>query len=244
MKTFSLVIGTLVALSHLTPPSAFAEPTADAIVAKYDDIMGPRSFETEMSMVIHREDGSTRQYALKTLKSGDDKFRVWFLSPASIAGQEMLRVGDNAWVYLPSLKRASRIANRDSFQGGDFSNADVMKVNYRADYDALIIEKDLKTIKLELRSKSDGTAYAKILLAVDAQSFQPQEAQYFGTSGKMLRSATFEEVKEFQNGYHRPSRITMKNEVSPGRKSVVEFRSVRVGIEPPANRFTLGDLGR
>ena len=73
------------------------------------------------------------------LKRDADKFRVWFSEPASVKGQEILRLGDNSWVYLPNLKRATRIANRDSFQGGDFNNADVLRVNYTVDYDAVIV---------------------------------------------------------------------------------------------------------
>ncbi|MFZ9521535.1 MAG: outer membrane lipoprotein-sorting protein, partial [Silvanigrellaceae bacterium] len=104
-----------------------AEPTADQLIEKYDAIMGPTNFESSAKMMARREDGTIRNYEMRFVKKGNEKFRIWFKGPAAVAGQEVLRVGDNSWVYLPNLKRATRIANRDSFQGGDFNNADVLR---------------------------------------------------------------------------------------------------------------------
>ena len=90
-----------------------AAPTADELVRRYDEVMSPKTFDAIMEMVAHRQDGSTRAYKMRVLKSGDDKTRAWFLEPASAKGQEMLKVGDNMWVYMPNLKRALRIASRE-----------------------------------------------------------------------------------------------------------------------------------
>src|SRR5437870_91468 len=119
-----------------------AEPAVGDILKRYDEVMGPRTFDAETAMTAHREDGSERTYVMKMMKGESDKFRIWFLEPAAVKGQEMLRNGDNLWLYLPNLKRATRIANRDSFQGGDFNNADVLRVNYQADYDGKLSPSD------------------------------------------------------------------------------------------------------
>src|SRR2546430_11749995 len=92
-------------------------PTVDEILKRYDEVMGPKTFDSETAMTAHREDGSERTYVMKMLRGENDKFRIWFLEPAAVKGQEMLRNGDNIWLYLPNLKRVIRIANRDSFQG-------------------------------------------------------------------------------------------------------------------------------
>src|SRR6185437_16026127 len=109
-------------------------PSADELVHRYDAIMGANTFEGEFAMTSHRDDGSERTYVMRIVKTGTDKMRLWFSEPASVKGQEMLRQGENLWVYMPNLKRALRVASRDSFQGGDFNNADVLRVNYAADY--------------------------------------------------------------------------------------------------------------
>ncbi len=221
-----------------------AEPTAAEVLAKYDAIMGPTSFATESTMTATREDGSTRSYVMKMMKR-DDKFRIWFAEPSSVKGQEILRNGDNAWVYIPNLKRATRIANRDSFQGGDFNNADVLRVNYTADYTATLGTSDAADLLLvQLKAKSQETSYDAIKLWVKKADLMPVKAQYFGTSGQMLRSAEFLEPTEFGKGFKRPARIVMHNELVKARQSELKTKSFDLNADVPAQRFTQSDLGK
>lgn len=235
----------LFATLALAVPALAAEPTAEDILKKYDAIMGPVSFESETSMTATREDGSTRTYVMKFLKKDDDKFRIWFQEPASVKGQEILRLGDNAWVYIPNLKRATRIANRDNFQGGDFNNADVLRVNYTRDYTATMGKSEVAdTYLVELKAKNQETAYDAIKLWVRKSDFQPVKGQYFGTSGQMIRSATFTDYQELDKGYTRPSRIIMQNELVKAKKSEMRMKSLKLNVDPPVQRFTQADLGK
>jgi outer membrane lipoprotein-sorting protein len=222
-----------------------ADPTVAQLLEKYDAIMGPTQFEAEASMTATREDGSSRTYAMKFLKKDQDKFRLWFSEPAAVKGQEMLRNGDNLWVYIPNLKRATRVANRDNFQGGDFNNADVLRVNYAADYDGKLIDSDTPdTWCIELKAKSQETAYDSIKLWMRKSDYQPMKGQYYGTSGQMIRSATFSEHKEFEKGFVRPARIVMQNELVKSRRSEMRTSRMTLKVEVPAQRFTQADLGK
>ncbi|MER2561668.1 MAG: outer membrane lipoprotein-sorting protein [Myxococcaceae bacterium] len=236
---------TTLLLSLVSSLAFAAEPTAADVLAKYDSIMGPATFESQAEMTATREDGTSRTYGMKFLKRDADKFRVWFSEPASVKGQEILRLGDNSWVYLPNLKRATRIANRDSFQGGDFNNADVLRVNYTVDYDAVIVPSAApENVTVELKAKSTETAYDKIRLIVRKSDLQPLKGEYFGTSGQMIRSATFSEHKEFEKGFVRPGRIVMQNEVVKARKSEMVTKSFKLNVDAPPQRFMQADLGK
>ena len=236
---------TTLLLSLVSSLAFAAEPTAADVLAKYDSIMGPATFESLAEMTATREDGTSRTYGMKFLKRDADKFRVWFSEPASVKGQEILRLGDNSWVYLPNLKRATRIANRDSFQGGDFNNADVLRVNYTVDYDAIIVASAApENLTVELKAKSTETAYDKIRLIVRKSDLQPLKGEYFGTSGQMIRSATFSEHKEFEKGFVRPGRIVMQNEVVKARKSEMVTKSFKLNVDAPPQRFMQADLGK
>jgi outer membrane lipoprotein-sorting protein len=225
--------------------SAFANPpSADELVRRYDEVMSPKTFESVMEMVAHRQDGTVRGYKLRALKSGNDKMRAWFLEPAASKGQEMLKVGDNMWVYMPNLKRALRIASRESFQGGDFNNGDIMRVNYVADYSAqLLPEPDAAAWGVELTAKSPEASYDRIRLWLDKAKRLPVRAEYYAASGKLLRSATFESPKNF-HGLERPSRIVMRNELATKRFSEMTVVDMRTGVDAPAQKFVLDDLGR
>jgi len=221
-----------------------AEPTANDLVRRYDEVMSPVSSEALMSMVTHRQDGTTRTYKMRSLKAGNDKLRMWFLEPASAKGQEMLRVGDNLWVYMSNLKRALRLATRESFQGGDFSNGDLLRVNYRADYTAQLIPSgDDQLWALDLAAKSDEASYTRIKLWMSKTKKMPVRAEYYAASGKLLRSATFGDIKTF-HGVEVPTRITMRNELATKRFSEMFILDRKTNVEVPEQTFVLDSLGR
>jgi outer membrane lipoprotein-sorting protein len=226
-------------------PALAADPTAEDILKHYDDIMGPNTFEGVVAMTAVREDGSSRTYEMRIMKRDTDKFRLWFDAPSSVKGQEMLRTGENMWVYIPNLKRATRIANRESFQGGDFNNADVLRVNYQADYTGKVIATDVADAWcIELKAKTPDTAYDSIKLWVRKKDFQPVKGEYYGTSGQMIRSAEFSDYKELDKGYVRPVKVVMHNELVKARRSEMITKTLKLNVEAPAQRFTQSDLGK
>ena len=231
---------------------AAAPPDAAALVRRYDAVMAPPAYEAKMKMTAWREDGSQRGYVMTVQKSGDDKVRVSFAEPKSAVGQEMLRQGDNLWVYMPSLKRAVRLASRESFMGGDFNNADVLRVHWQSDYDAKVIAQAEGKVELELKAKVNDASWDRIRLwmtDVAAAASMPVRAEFFAASGKLLRTLEFSDVKQFGKGpgssvgSERPARLTMKNALVPSRKSEMSWESLVVA--PIADkRFSLEDLGR
>lgn len=235
-----------VALLSLAIPTlaAAADPTAEQLLKRYDQVMSPRTFDGLLVMIAHRQDDTTRTYKFRALKSQDDKIRTWFFEPAAAKGQEMLRVEDNMWVYMPNLKRALRLASRESFQGGDFNNGDVLRVNYVADYNAkLIPAEDDKLWLLDLTAKSKEAAYDHIKLWMTKDKQQPAKAEYYAASGKMLRSAKFEDVKSF-HGLERPAHMTMRNELATKRYTEMMWLDLKLDLDVPAQKFVVDDLGR
>jgi outer membrane lipoprotein-sorting protein len=182
---------------------------------------------------------------MRVLKAGSEKLRIWFSEPAAVRGQEMLRQGENLWVYLPNLKKPTRLASRESFQGGDFNNADVLRVHYEADYKAQVLPKTSvpDAWELELVAKTGEAAYERIKLWMRKSDGMPVKGEYYASSGKMLRAAEFADVKSF-GGFRRPARIVMKNMLNPKRWSEMLMSSFNPKVSPPAARFVLDDLGR
>ena len=233
------------ATSLILPSLAFADPTADELLKKYDSVMGPENFQATIDMTAHRDDGTMRTYKMAMLKKGTDKFRVAFAEPAAVRGQEMLRQGDNLWVYMPNLKRAVRLANRDSFQGGDFNNADVLRVNYQADYTAKVVADPTRTDawQLELHAKTKDAAYDMIKLWMRKSDSLPVKGEYYTASGKMLRMAEFSDFKAY-SGLTRPGKIQMKNMLATQRYSTMSWDAMDTHVDPPSGKFVLDDLGK
>lgn len=234
-----------VLLAALWAVPAMADPTAEELMRKYDQLMGPENFESVTRMVAHRDDGTTRAYKMVVLKKGDDKLRLTFQEPAAVVGQELLRQGDNLWVYMPNLKRAVRLANRDSFQGGDFNNADVLRVKYQADYSGTVAPDATvpNAYLLELKAKTTNASYDRIRLWMRKADSMPVVAEYYTASGKMLRKAEFSDYKNF-NGLTRPGKIVMRNMLATARFSEMHWDTLNLNANPPPTKFTLDDLGK
>ncbi|MBM4344254.1 MAG: outer membrane lipoprotein-sorting protein [Deltaproteobacteria bacterium] len=235
----------LTAAGVLLAIPAVADPTAEELMKKYDQLMGPENFESVARMTAHRDDGSTRAYKMLVLKKGDDKLRLTFQEPAAVVGQEMLRQGDNFWVYMPNLKRAIRLANRESFQGGDFNNADVLRVKYQADYTGSVVADPARADAwlLELKAKTTNASYDKIKLWMRKADLQPVLGEYYTASGKLLRKAEFSEYKNF-GGLTRPGKIVMRNMLATARYSEMKWDTLNTNINPPPTKFLLDDLGK
>jgi Outer membrane lipoprotein-sorting protein len=127
--------------------------------------------------------------------------------------------------------------------GGDFNNADVLRVNYSADYDAALKEEGADRWVLDLKSRNSSSAYDRIVLTVHKGDYLPLEGHFFAASGKELRSATFQEPKDF-HGHRRPSVIVMRNEIEAGRFSEMVVQEFKIVPAIPATRFVLTELGK
>ncbi len=236
------LMGALLVGAALLAAPAYADPSALDLMRSYDRIMGPENFDAVTRMVAHRDDGTVRSYKMAVLKKGDDKFRIAFQEPAAVVGQELLRQGDNLWVYMPNLKRAVRLANRDSFQGGDFNNADVLRVKYEADYTGTV-SADGDAWVLELKAKTTAASYDKIKLWLRKADTMPTKGEYYTASGKMLRKAEFSDLKDF-DGLKRPAKIVMRNMLATQRWSEMAWDKLNTKVNPPATKFVLDDLGK
>src|SRR5205823_2430158 len=121
--------------------------------------------------------------------------------------------------------------------------ADVLRVNYTADYDATIANDEADHWILELKAKTPSSAYDRVVLTVHKGDFMPMEGHFFTVSGKEIRSAEFKDPKDF-HGHKRPARVTMKNMLEPAKWSEMTARDFKVVKEIPGTKFVLTDLGR
>jgi len=239
-----MLLSSLVLLSMVSA----AAPDPAAFIRRYDAVMAPPSYEATSKMSAWREDGTSRTYVMTVHKSGDDKVRLSFSAPKSAVGQEMLRQGDNLWVYMPSLKRAVRLASRESFMGGDFNNADVLRVHWQSDYEGKVVAQADGKIELELKAKVPDASWDRIRLwmsDVDAAASMPVRAEFYAASGKLLRTLEFADVRAFgkDKSTARPARLIMGNALVPARKSEMIWETLEVKAISD-KRFGLEDLGK
>ena len=220
-----------------------AAPSAGDVLAKANAVVAPEAYKATVQMVAHRKDGTTKEYVFKTAKLGADKLRLTFDAPKTLAGHEILRLGDDLWRYVPSLKRSMRIASRDDFEAGDFRNADVLRVDLVRDYKVGSMKEAGANWVLDLTASTKQAGYDRIVFTVRKSDFMPLAQEFYASSGKKLRSLVFSDPVAF--GKHsRPSKVKMVNELTKGQYTDMTIKEFQVVDSLPAKTFQKESLGR
>ena len=124
------------------------------LLRKVDANLQPESFESYRKLINIEPSGAKREYLLYTIKKGNDKIVSLFLSPASEKGRATLRLGDNMWLYIPNVGKPVRITSLQSVVGGVFNNADIMRLDYHAEYDVQNMAEEKTEFILDLKAKT------------------------------------------------------------------------------------------
>jgi outer membrane lipoprotein-sorting protein len=213
------------------------------IVKEVDRIMGLEDIRSRQRMTIYRKDDSEREYVMDVMTSGTDRAFAEIIEPPREKGRQMLKLGDVVWSYLPSVKKSIRVAGRSKFMGGDFENNDVLRLDLVEDYVPRIAEDLPDQYVLELEGKDLSLTYAKVKIWVDKATFQPSRQEYFTISGKLVKSASFSEIRRF-DGVTRPAVIEMRSALSPKKRTVLDLIEFSKGVKNPEKVFLRSNLGK
>jgi outer membrane lipoprotein-sorting protein len=213
------------------------------VLGKANAIVAPEAYKATVQMIALRSDGTSKTYVFRTAKQGSDKLRLSFDEPRTLSGHEMLRLGDDLWRYVPSLKRSMRIASRDDFEAGDFRNADVLRVDIVRDYKITGMKDAADHWVLDLSASTKQAGYDRIVYTVRKSDFMPLQQEFYASSGKKLRTLTFSAPTVFHK-HTRPSKVKMVNELTKGQSSEMTIQGFDVVDSIPGRTFQRESLGR
>jgi len=194
---------------------------ANALLKEVDDNLMPDSYEAYRKLINEEPDGSKKEYTFYTVKKGRDKIAMLYLLPASEKGRATLRVGDNMWLYIPSVRKPVRITSLQSVVGGVFNNADIMQLDYHVEYDARTVEEQGAEYVLDLKAKTTTVAYDRLKMWVDKGKKLPTKIECLTEAGMLIKTIYFKEIKDFGGGIVRPSVIETDSPLFKGYKSVM-----------------------
>jgi hypothetical protein len=238
-------------LALLTLPfSLFAQTTAQEWLEAIDRDLNPPQYESYRKLINIEPDGSKKEFVLFTLKQGRENVVSLFLSPASEKGRATLRVGENMWLYIPNVGRPIRITSLQSVTGGVFNNADILKVDYQTEYNAVsLVESEQKglsginLLQLNLRAKTGNVAYDRLEMMIDQELKSPRTIRAFTSSGMLIKTLYFKNIKDFGNGIKRPSVVETDSPLYEDYKSIMIFAKMKPR-DLPAAVFTTEYMGR
>jgi len=145
--------------------------------------------------------------------------------PERMQGRKVLMRDSDLWLYLPSIKRATRVSLQQRLTG-EVSNGDLAKTSFHEDYTQKLLKADRKGYQVMLTAKHKEAAYRKIKLHIDAGNFRPTLAEYYAISGKKLKSSEYGEYQPVL-GMDRATRVVIRDALQPSRLSKLKFYDYR-----------------
>lgn len=213
------------------------------ILQQVDHNLEPQSYELYRKLTNIEPDGSRKEYLLYMVKKGRDRIVALFLSPASDKGRATLRLGENMWLYIPNVGRPVRITSLQSVVGGVFNNADILRIDFSAEYNVESAEEQQDAYLLALKAKSNEVAYDRLKMRVDRKTRLPKVIEAYAASGLLIKTLHYSDVKDFGGGIIRPATLETDSPLYKGYKSIMVDVQVRKR-EFPDEVFTLNYLSR
>lgn len=197
------------------------------LLKQIDRNLNPESYESYRKLINIEPDGSRKEFTLYTVKKGSDKVASLFLAPASDKGRATLRLADNLWLYIPNVGKPVRITSLQSVVGGVFNNADILQLDYDAEYVVEKIEEQKGEYLLHLKARNGSVAYERVRLWAGKSTRIPSKIECLTGAGMLIKTLYFKDVKEFGGGITRPATVETDSPLHKGYKSVMLYAKVR-----------------
>jgi len=230
LRAFPLImaVGFLSACVVASRAETPTTPDVEALLKRSDTYRnGWSSYMLHVKITSYEADKADEEKLYEVSQKGTEKTYVEFLSPRE-KGQHLLMLGDDMWVYLPDTSRPVRITPLERLSG-DASNGDVARTNYAADYTPVYLRTEKvcgeDCYVLSLTAKRKGATYQQIIYWVRVEDARPVRAEFHLTSGKLIKSASFDEFTTV-SGHPQLRRMTLYDEIRHNSHSVLEYSGI------------------
>jgi len=197
------------------------------LLEQVDRNLNPESYEAYRKLINIEPDGKKKEFTMYSVKKGQDKIAVLFLAPASDKGRSTLRLGENMWLNIPNIGKPIRITSLQSVVGGVFNNADIMNLDYSAEYDVEGVSEAAGNYLLLLKAKTKTVAYDRLKMWVDKGKKLPVKVECLTEASMLIKTLYFKDHKDFGGGIVRPAVIETDSPLYKGYKSVMIFAKIK-----------------
>jgi len=204
---------------------AFTQDGND-LLKRIDAKFMPESYESYRKLINIESNGRKKEFIVYTIKKQKVNVAMLFLSPASEKGRTTLRLGENMWLYIPNVGKPVRITSLQSVTGGIFNNADIMLVDYSAEYNVIKLEKTETEYKLDLKAKTKTVAYDKLKMWATQDEILTK-IECYSASGMLIKTLEFKEMKDFGEGFVTSSVTETYSPLYKGYRSIMIYSQIK-----------------
>lgn len=222
-----------------------AAPSVDDILGGIDRNM---VFESRTSVLTMTVDGDkrSRSFEMQSYGRGTTDSAMEYLAPAREKGTRMLKLGDELWMYMPSVDKVQKISGhmlRQGMMGSDISYEDMMaSTELRKLYSATLSGSETvegrPCWKLEMLALDSSISYPKRYSWVDQELSIPLKQELFAVSGMLLKTWKMSDIREFPGGRRFPARMEVVDELKKSSRTTLSFRDLQFGVALPDEVFS------
>ena len=224
--------------------------TAEEIVNRIDENMVPNSLQHRSKMIIHQSRRIDEKEMLSFALSIDTSFAI-FLNPSRDRDTKYLKLGDNLWMYLPSVEKVIKIAGhmlRQSMMGSDFSYEDTLEYSKLiTHYEPEIIGEEVidgrECYILQLTAILHDVTYYMRKIWVDKERFIVLKSELYAKSGKLLKLMTVLKVEKYGDRFY-PTHVVMENKLRKDTKTEMVTSEIKFDVFIPEELFSIRNLNR
>ena len=221
--------------------------TAEEIIEKMELNLVYDTSIVEGRMVINDRFG-TRTSTYISYAERDDKSLIEFTNKED-AGQKILRLEDEIYLYYPDAEETIRLqgaALRQAVMGSDFSYEDMtgdkgILGSYNVTLDGEESIDGNPCYKLTLTAKTRDVPYQKEIMWVDKELFIYRQVHKLAKSGKVLKEMKITDLI-IVDGLYIPSGLTMMDKLKRNSSTEFYMDSIELGVTLPKDIFTLSEL--
>ncbi len=232
----------------VTPDETNARKIMDAVENRPD---GDKQ-TSRLVMVVKDAAGRERKRAVRSQRldfAGGTKSLMLFEKPADVRNTGLLsidyddgRKDDDQWLYLPSLRKSTRIASSDksgSFMGTDLSYADMTSQD-PDNYDYAIVKQSVTVDgddcwQIEARPNNARTkretGYVKTHAWISKSKLMPLKVKAWVKEGKKLKYIKFADVRKIDGIWvaHKILAQTKRGKAIES-KTVIAFKDIKFNV--------------
>ena len=219
------------------------------ILERIDSNITSSAKSTLSRMIVYNRRGKKREMKMRSWVVGDERAFSEYLAPRKEKGTKVLKEGKNIWTYTPRADRIIHIAGhllRQPIMGSDLSYEDSLEeVELSKAYAPVSTTEDQFDGRpvwiMKIQAKDTNVAYDTKKLWVDKERFLPLKQEWFGKSGKLLKTATIQKVKRIDDRWY-PVNVLFKDELARGSGTQFIIDEIDFDVPIPPRLFSKQSL--
>ncbi len=207
--------------------------TPEKILEKSDFARGNAKGIQWIIDIESREKNHKQRRSLDVRARGANSLAV-IVAPSRVKGRKLLMLDRKMWFIKPGLRKPIPISPRQKLLGGA-SNGDIASTNYAGDYTITSIGEETigqeACYRYDLVASKKNVTYDRIRYWVSKDRHVGVKSDFFTTSGKLFKTATFEydnRITIENKPFPFVSKMLIRNAIVQDDVTIMTYRAIKV----------------